>query len=94
MTDSLLNKFQDLAEQKSVYGNRKHQCRFSEVLSALPEETAEYLTQIIDAPVGDPRRLSSATISNVLRSEGHSIGRTSVSEHRRRYCQCYIAKDI
>lgn len=90
MTDSLLAKFQDLATQKEIYGSKKQCCKFAEVLQGLPPETAEYLQKIIDAPVGDPRRLSNATISNVLRSEGHNVGRTTVSEHRRGYCQCYI----
>lgn len=90
MTDSLLAKFQDLATQKEIYGSKKPTCKFSEVLKSLPPETAEYLQKIIDAPVGDPRRLSNATISNVLRSEGHNVGRTTISEHRRGYCQCYI----
>lgn len=91
MTDSLLAKFQDLAKQKEVYGAKKTQCRLAEVLLTLPTDTAEYLQQIVDAPVGDPRRLSNATISNVLRSEGHNIGRTTIGDHRRGYCQCYIA---
>ena len=91
MTDSLLAKFQDLAKQKEVYGAKKSQCRLAEVLSTLPTDTAEYLEQIVEAPVGDPRRLSNATISNVLRSEGHNVGRTTIGDHRRGYCQCYIA---
>ena len=91
MTDSLLAKFQNLANQKEVYGAKKTQCRLAEVLSTLPTDTAEYLQQIVDAPVGDPRRLSNATISNVLRSEGHNIGRTTIGDHRRGYCQCFIA---
>ena len=91
MTDSLLAKFQDLAKQKEVYGIKKHQCRLAEVLATLSADTAEYLEQIIYAPVGDPRRLSNATISNVLRSEGHNVGRTTIGDHRRGYCQCYIA---
>lgn len=90
MTDSLLAKFQDLAKQKEVYGAKKQECRLAEVLSTLPTDTAEYLQQIVDAPVGDPRRLSNATISNVLRSEGHNVGRTTVGDHRRGYCQCFI----
>jgi hypothetical protein len=90
MTDSLLSKFQDLAKQKETYGSKKQVCKFSEVLQSLPTETAEYLQKIINAPQDDPRRLSNATISNVLRSEGHNVGRTTVSEHRRGYCQCFI----
>ncbi len=90
MTDSLLSKFQDLAKQKEVYGAKKTQCRLSEVMAELPADTAEYLRKIIDAPVGSPIRLSNATISNVLRSEGHNVGRTTVGDHRRGYCQCFI----
>lgn len=93
MTDSLLNKFQDLERQKEIYGNKKSKCRLVEVMQELPEETSDYLRQIIEAPIGDSRRLSSATISNVLRSEGHNVGRTTVAEHRRRYCQCFLTKD-
>lgn len=91
MTDSLLAKFQDLAKHKEVYGTKKQCCRLAEVLQNLPTDTSEYLQQIVDAPVGDPRRLSNATISNVLRSEGHNIGRTTIGDHRRGYCQCFIA---
>ena len=91
MTDPLLAKFQDLAKQKEVYGAKKSQCRLAEVLSTLPTDTAEYLKQIVEAPVGDPRRLSNATISNVLRSEGHNVGRTTIGDHRRGYCQCFIS---
>lgn len=90
MTDSLLAKFQDLAKQKEVYGAKKTQCRLSEVMAQLPTDTAEYLRKIVDAPVGDPLRLSNATISNVLRSEGHNVGRTTIGDHRRGYCQCFI----
>lgn len=90
MTDSLLAKFQDLAKQKEVYGAKKHQCRLAEVLLTLPTDTAEYLQKIVDAPLGSPHRLSNATISNVLRSEGHNIGRTTIGDHRRGYCQCFI----
>jgi hypothetical protein len=93
MTDSLLSKFQTLAEQKATYGAKKQQCRLAEIIEILPEDTSEYLQQIINAPVGDPRRLSGATIANVLRSEGHNVGRTTVAEHRRGYCQCAIKKD-
>ena len=93
MTDSLLSKFQTLAEHKATYGAKKHQCRLAEIMEMLPEDTSEYLQQIVDAPTGDPRRLSNATIANVLRSEGHNIGRTTISEHRRGYCQCSISKD-
>jgi hypothetical protein len=90
MTDSLLAKFQDLASQKETYGSKKSVCKLTEVMQSLPPETAEYLQAILDAEPGDPRRLSNATISNVLRSEGHNVGRTTISEHRREYCQCYI----
>lgn len=90
MTDTLLAKFQDLAKQKEVYGAKKQECRLAEILSTLPADTAEYLLQIVNAPVGDPRRLSNATISNVLRSEGHNVGRTTIGDHRRGYCQCFI----
>jgi hypothetical protein len=90
MTDSLLAKFQDLASQKQTYGSKKPVCRLTEVMQSLPPETSEYLQVLLDAPKGDPRRLSNATISNVLRSEGHNVGRTTISEHRRGYCQCYI----
>lgn len=90
MTDTLLSKFQDLAKQKEVYGAKKTQCRLAEVMAELPADTAEYLRKIIDAPVGNPTRLSNATISNVLRSEGHNVGRTTVGDHRRGYCQCFI----
>jgi hypothetical protein len=90
MTDSLLGKFQNLTAQKEVYGAKKHCCRLAEVLETLPTDTSAYLQQIVDSPLGDPRRLSNATISNVLRSEGYSVGRTTIGEHRRRYCQCFI----
>lgn len=94
MTDSLLNKFQDLTKQKEVYGAKKTQCRLAEVLVTLPSDTSEYLQQIVEAPVGDPRRLSNATISNVLRSEGYNVGRTTIGDHRRGYCQCFISAGI
>ena len=90
MTDPLLSKFQDLATQKEIYGAKKHCCRLAEVLETLPKETSAYLQQIVDAPTGDPRRLSNATISNVLRSEGYNVGRTTIGDHRRGYCQCFI----
>ena len=89
MTDSLLSKFESLAAQKQTYGSKKPYCRLTEVMRSLSPETAEYLQKIIDAPQGDPRRLSNATISNVLRSEGHNVGRTTISDHRRGYCQCF-----
>lgn len=90
MTDSLLAKFNDLANQKEIYGSKKQYCKLAEVMQGLPPETAKYLQQIIDTPKTDPRRLSNATISNVLRSEGHDVGRTTISDHRRGYCQCFI----
>lgn len=90
MTDAIKAKFQDLATQKKIYGTKKSACRFSEVMNELPSDSAEYLQQIIDTPEGIPGRLSNATIALVLQSEGYAIGRTSVGEHRRKYCQCYI----
>lgn len=83
MTSTLRQKL----EQASSAPTRS--CKMAEVLASLDSETSEYITTLLAVPTGTPRRISDSVMSQVLRSEGHNVGRSTINDHRRELCACY-----
>lgn len=63
-------------------------CGVGRVLASLSKEDAEALKAAMAIPKGDPQRLSSNQIANILREEGHDIHHKSVEVHRKGACRC------
>ena len=83
MTSSLRQKL----EQASSAQTRS--CKMAEVLTALDGETSEYIKTLLAVPTGTPRRISDSVMSQVLRSEGFNVGRSTINDHRRELCACH-----
>lgn len=80
---SLIEKLEGLKFQPSTA------CKMGDVLSRLDTENRQYIEDVLTTPPGTQGRISDATLSAVLRSEGYTVGRSTVGEHRRMVCSCY-----
>lgn len=80
---SLIEKLEGLKVRPSTA------CKMGDVLSRLDTTNREYIENILSAEPGTRGRISNATLSAVFRSEGYSVGRSTIGEHRRLVCSCY-----
>ena len=66
-------------------------CRLGSLLRGddLKNEDKEYLSRILDVPIGVPGRIPNTAIARALSLEGHTIGVAAVNRHRRKDCRCY-----
>ena len=55
----------------------------------MSKEEKEYLKKVLEAPVDDEQRIPTTAIAKALQQEGHQIGVSAVTRHRRRECRCY-----
>lgn len=83
MTSTLRQKLEEATKSHSRC------CKLAEVLDSLDAETREYIVKILDVPPATPKRISDAVLSQVFRSEGLVVGRSTINEHRRHLCSCY-----
>lgn len=60
----------------------------STLLQALDKKDAQALRDALAVPKGDPNRLSSQHISDLLREEGHRVPQKSLEFHRKGACRC------
>lgn len=63
-------------------------CAVGVLLRTLPKSEANALREALAVPIGDPRRLASRVIAEVLREEGHGVGNRAVANHRGGACRC------
>jgi hypothetical protein len=82
MTSTLANKLQELS-------NTSKRCKFAELLHSMDDESRTLLQQIILTPQEQPGSVSNVDLVLTLREEGFDIGRSVLSEHRRKVCTCY-----
>jgi Mg/Co/Ni transporter MgtE len=82
MTSTLANKLQELS-------NTSKRCKFAELLHSMDEESRALLQQIISVPQDRQGSVSNVNLVLTLREEGYDIGRSVLSEHRRKVCTCY-----
>ena len=78
-----------LANRLRELKNSSKQCKFAELLGSMDEECRTLIAQIIDIPQDEPGAVSNVDLVITLREEGLDIGRSTVSEHRRKVCTCY-----
>jgi len=83
MTSTLRQKLEQAVQSPS------RSCKMADVLNKLDEETKEYIIKVLDVPPATPKRISDSVLSQVFRSEGFQIGRSTINDHRRRLCACY-----
>jgi len=78
-----------LAERLRELKNSSTQCKFGEILQTMDDECKDLVKQIISLPQDEPGAVSNVNLVLTLREEGFDIGRSTVSEHRRKVCACY-----
>lgn len=79
----------NLASRLRNLKNSSKHCKFAELLSLVDEECQVLIKQIMSAPQDEPGSVSNVDLVLTLREEGLDIGRSTVSEHRRKVCTCY-----
>lgn len=62
----------------------------AQALESMTEDESAAIISALDVPVGDPQRLSSRILVQVLTDEGYQVGNRSLENHRRRLCRCFI----
>jgi len=82
MTSTLVARLTELK-------NSPKQCKFSAILNSMDKECQALTSQIIAIPQEDPDSVSNVDLVLALRGDGYDIGRSTVSEHRRKICACY-----
>jgi hypothetical protein len=87
MTSTLTNKLQELS-------NTSKRCKFAELLYSMDEESRDLLQEIISVPQEQPGSVSNVNLVLTLRDEGFDIGRSVLSEHRRKVCTCYKGRGM
>jgi len=80
---SLITKLEGLKVNPST------SCKMGDVLNRLDTDNRQYIEDILSVEPGSRGRISDATLAAVLRSEGYSVGRSTIGEHRRLVCSCY-----
>jgi hypothetical protein len=63
------------------------------ILEKLDPETRIYIEEHISLPHRDPQKLSYATLSRVLRSEGFTVGSSTIGDHHNKVCSCAVLGD-
>ena len=59
-------------------------CPAQKLLDALPEQTAELLSQLLADP-----KMATQRLHGELRAEGYKISRDSIVNHRQNRCRCF-----
>ncbi len=80
---SLLNKFETTKPSQTGLP-----CGIAKLFEALSNEDKQVLEQVLFEPKG--KRLSNTKIHEVLTQEGHSIAVSSIAQHRRKQCRCFV----
>jgi len=83
MTSTLRQKLEQVTSAQT------RSCKMAEVIANLDSETSEYIKNLLAVPTGTPRRISDSVMSQVLRSEGFNVGRSTINDHRRELCACH-----
>lgn len=63
-------------------------CRIKWILDNLNMEDQQALMDVLSVNVGDPDRLSSPVIVEILRDEGFNVHVKTVDNHRKGVCAC------
>ena len=63
-------------------------CRVGWIVQQLDDDDAAALNAALVVPMGDPERLSSASIAKALADEGFEVHNKTVQNHRKGLCRC------
>jgi len=63
-------------------------CGMRAVFEVLGKRDADALAVALSVPKGDPGRLSSQQLSDILESEGHKVSMKVIEIHRKGACSC------
>jgi hypothetical protein len=83
LTMSLMNKFKTAKTTQTGLP-----CGVAKLLEALSNEDREVLEEVLFEAKG--KRLSNTKIHEVLTQEGYSVAVSSIAQHRRKQCRCFV----
>lgn len=63
-------------------------CRVGDLLDVLPPKDRDAFTAAMGIGKGEPGRLSSQQLSDILKTEGHDISMKPIELHRKGACSC------
>ena len=78
-----------LAERLRELKSSSKQCKFGEIYLSMDKECQDLINQIMSVSQDEPGSVSNVNLVLTLREEGYDVGRSTVSEHRRKVCACY-----
>lgn len=87
---SLTERLEDLTESASSPSNAKIGCKLIRIVNSDSFTDAERkkFIEILDVPVQDPKRVTSAALTRLLRAEGFKLSDKAVERHRAKNCGC------
>lgn len=88
MTNTLLQKL------KEATATTTRTCKYATILSKLDSETQAFINERIALPVKHPNKISYATLSRVLKSEGYVVGTSTIGDHYNSVCGCKSMEEV
>ena len=76
------------AKLKQLQDDQRTLCKIGVILAELPPADSTALKAALDAPEGEPHRLTNVQIAKFLREEKYQLSVSSVDRHRRGDCAC------
>jgi hypothetical protein len=65
-------------------------CGIAKLIDSLSKEDKETLEEVLfSEPVGT-KRMSNTKIHQILTDEGYSVAVSSIAQHRRKQCRCFV----
>lgn len=65
-------------------------CGVAKLMETMPKEDRTALTEVMFGLLQTGKRISNSKIYETLTEEGYNIAPSSIAQHRRRQCRCFV----
>lgn len=65
-------------------------CGTAKLIESLTPEDKETLEEVLFGENIGTKRMSNTKIHQILTEEGHNIAVSSIAQHRRKHCRCFV----
>lgn len=66
-------------------------CGMAKLMDSMTEDDRTVLNKVLfNEPSISGKRISNSKIYEILREEGHNVAVSSIAQHRRKQCRCFV----
>ena len=69
-------------------------CGVARIMSTMSKPDVEALEEVLFEYTLDGKRISNTKIYQILTEEGYSIAPSSIAQHRRHQCRCFVGAGV